>query len=70
MAHDLILGQSTRDWGRGSVMGGDCTGQPRARMGWFGYAMAATIATRILSGQWPWHWLGLAEKRLVRKNGQ
>jgi len=25
------------------------------------------FATRILSGQWPWHWFGLAEKRLDRK---
>jgi hypothetical protein len=29
--------------------------------------MAAMFATRILSGQWPWHWFGLAEKRLDRK---
>jgi hypothetical protein len=36
-------------------------------MGWFGYTMAAMFATRILSGQWPWHWFGLAEKRLERK---
>jgi hypothetical protein len=38
--------------------------QEPARMGWFGFTMAAMVSTRILSGKWPWYWAGVASKKL------
>ena len=72
MARDLILGETARNWSRGSTIGeagrpDTCSEHPRTGMGWFGCTMAAMFATRILSGRWPWHWFGLASKRLEEK---
>jgi hypothetical protein len=34
------------------------------QIGWFGATVAAMLATRMLSGKWPWYWAGLAAKKL------
>ena len=73
MAHDLILKDSSRGWGRGvpdNSVGQQCVEPSRPRMGWLGYTLAAMFATRILSGRWPWYWFGQASNRLEGKKSR
>lgn len=82
MAHDLFLKNSPRSWSRGvessssgsHLFARSCDLSPtvvikdqRQGPGWFGTTVAVVLATRIVSGKWPWYWGGLAAKKLESK---
>ena len=67
MAKDLILRESNRTWSRGVALSGEefQAEAPRSRSAtivW--WALGATVATRVLTGEWPWYWLdGMITRR-------
>ena len=67
MAYDLLFKNTPRNWSRAdSSMGGALViiEKPRPGLGWIGHAIGASIATRIVTGKWPWYWFGTAAKKL------
>jgi hypothetical protein len=78
MAHDLFLKNSSRSWSRGieASASGSHLFEPMAtivvkeqprRLGWFGTTTAIVLASRVVSGKWPWYWGNIAAKKLESK---
>jgi hypothetical protein len=81
MAHDLFFKNSPRSWSRGieASSSGSHLFERReptpllivrdknSGHGWLGYALAATVTTRLVSGKRPWYWGQLAAKKIESK---
>jgi len=83
MAHDLFFRNSPRSWSRGveatSSSGShlfESRRDPTPLLivrdvnrgpSWFGYALGAVAATKLVSGKWPWELALHAAKKLESK---
>lgn len=82
MAYDLFLKNTPRSWSRGIEASSSglhlfesrrepspllIVREKNSGTGLFGYSLAAVVATRLVSGKWPWELARLAVRKLESK---